>query len=250
MCVCVPVHVVFMSACMRTCVCVRFCICVCVHACVCVWRQPIYLLVAQNLLFNRGESVTVQAGKVTASAWMDRKTVMVMRTNCQPSSSGTVSRKQRDGTSTEVPCPESIISYNKFMGGVDRGDQLRGYYRCRSKSRKFYKYIFFFLFDVAITNTYLLLKTSDSCPFRNFKSFRLKLAKEMIGDYCSRRRRGRGGSIIRPLPFRHFPIRVNSDGPRHPRGHCALHRDMYHRLVCTTWFCRAVWRVAVPHRRH
>ena len=139
-----------------------------------------------NLLFNRGESVTVQAGKVTASAWMDRKTVMVMSTNCQPSSCGTVNRKQRDGTSLEVPCPASIISYNNFMGGVDRGDQLRGYYRCRSKSRKFYKYIFFFLFDVAITNTYLLLKSSGSCPFKDLKSFRLQLAKDLIGDYCSR----------------------------------------------------------------
>ena len=138
----------------------------------CVWRerQLIYLLVTHNLLFNRGESVAVQAGKVTASAWMDRKTVMVMSTNCQPSSCGTVNRKQRDGTSVDVPCPESIISY-KFMGGVDCGDQLRGYYRCRSKSRNFYKYIFFFLFDVAITNAYLLLKTLGSCPFKDFKSF-------------------------------------------------------------------------------
>ena len=101
-------------------------------------RQLIYLLVTHKLLFNRGESVTVQAGKVTASAWMDRKMVMVMSTNCQPSSCGTVNRKQRDGTSVEVPCPESIISYSKFMGGVDRGDQLCGYYRCRSKSRNIF----------------------------------------------------------------------------------------------------------------
>ena len=83
----------------------------------------IYLLMMHNLLFNRGESDTVQAGKVTASAWMDRKIVMVMSTSCQPSSCGTVNRKQRDGTSLEVPCPASIISYNNFMGGVDRGDQ-------------------------------------------------------------------------------------------------------------------------------
>ena len=53
-----------------------------------------------------------------------------MSTNCQPSDSGTVQRKQKDDSSVEVPCPASIISYNKFMGGVDRGDQLRVYYRC------------------------------------------------------------------------------------------------------------------------
>ena len=53
------------------------------------------------------------------------------------------------------PLSRRIISYKKFMGGVDRGNQLRGYYSCRTKSRKFYKYIFTFLLDVAITNSFL-----------------------------------------------------------------------------------------------
>ena len=166
--------------------------------------------------------------------------VMVMSTSSQPTSHGTVKRKLRDGSSIEVPCPESIMMYNQYMGGVDHGDQLRGYYRCRSRSRKVYKYIFFFLLDVAITNAYILLKSSGRpCPFKDFKSFRLQLAKELIGDYCSRRRRGRGGSVIHPLPFRHFPIRLgNGDGPRRPRGPCAHHRDTQSRRILTTWYCR------------
>ena len=122
-----------------------------------------------------------------------------MSTNCQPSSHSTVHRKQQDGSSLELPCPESVILYNKFMGGVDRGDQLCGYYHCRSRSRKFYKYIFFFLLDVAITNTYILMKSSGRpCPFKDFKSFRLQLAKELVGEYCSHRRRG---AVIHPSPF-------------------------------------------------
>ncbi len=59
------------------------------------------------------------------------------------------------------------------MGGVDRGDQLRG---CR---RKFYKYIYYFLFDVAITNSYILHKNfTSNATIRNIKQFRLQLAKE------------------------------------------------------------------------
>ena len=50
------------------------------------------------------------------------------------------------------------------MGGVDRGDQLRGYYCCRTKSRKFYKYIFYFLLDVAITNAFILMKKHTKAP--------------------------------------------------------------------------------------
>ena len=66
----------------------------------------------------------MQEGPVVASAWLDRKIVM-MCTNTQPSSQGIVQRRQRDGTRQPVTCPESIISYNNNMGGVDGGDQLR-----------------------------------------------------------------------------------------------------------------------------
>ena len=170
---------------------------------------------------------------------------MMMSTNCQPSDAGHVLRRQLDGTRIPVPCPESIISYNKYMGGVDRGDQLRGYYSCRAKSRKFYKYIFTFLLDVAITNAFILMKHyTRSSTFANIKAFRIQLAKELIGDYSSRRRRGRGGGIIRSLPYRHFPIRQHDDNNphRHQRRKCALHSASKVRAE-TTWYCRecGVW---------
>ena len=60
----------------------------------------------------------------------------------------------------------SITPICHNMGGVDRGDQLRGYYSCRSKSRKFYKYIFYFLLDTTITNAYIL---SESPTFKKVR---------------------------------------------------------------------------------
>ena len=116
----------------------------------------------------RGESKTVQRGNVTATAWKDNKVVTVMSTTTQPTAVGSVLRRQRDGSRLSVPCPESVLTYNKYMGGVDRGDQLRGYYNCRVKSRKFYKYIYF-LFDVSITKCFhtvqkLLLFTNVQQP--------------------------------------------------------------------------------------
>lgn len=119
---------------------------------------------------------------------MDRKVVTVMSTTSQPSAIGTVLRRQKDGTRISVPCPEAIIIYNRYMGGVDRGDQLRGYYNCKVKSRKFYKYIFYFLFDVSITNAFILYKNFRSSPtFNTIKKFRLQLARELIGKYTTRR---------------------------------------------------------------
>ena len=169
---------------------------------------------------------------------------MVMTSNCQPAGVGTVLRKRQDGSRIPVTCPESIINYNEFMGGVDRGDQLRGYYSCRSKSRKFYKYVYVFLFDVAVTNAYILAKDyHTSCPFANIKRFRLQLAQELIGEYCSRRQRGRGGTTIHTLPYRHFPITMESeDTQRKRKGRCAFHAASHLRAT-STWYCRecAVW---------
>ena len=78
-------------------------------------------------MYNRGDSLTLQKGEITASAWKDCKVVTVLSNNTQPTDNGAVLRKQQDGTRISVPCPQAIISYNEFMGGVDQGDQLRGY---------------------------------------------------------------------------------------------------------------------------
>ena len=170
---------------------------------------------------------------------------MVMSTVCQPDESGTVLRRLQDGSRAPISCPESIIRYNKFMGGVDRGDQLRGYYSCRTKSRKFYKYVYTFLLDVTITNSYILMKGfSPACPFGDYKSFRIQLAKELIGEYCSRRRRGRGGMVIHTLPYRHFPMTMPDEGNQaiRKRGRCALHATRNIRAT-STWYCQecSVW---------
>ena len=108
--------------------------------------------------------------------------------------------------------PEFIILYIKYMGGVDRGDQLRGYYSCRTKSRKFYKYIFHFQFDVAITSSYILQKSfCSNSTIKNIKDYWLKLAMQLIGECCSHQGAGRRLVAIRPLCQRHFPVRITSD---------------------------------------
>ena len=87
------------------------------------------------------------------------------------------------------------------MGGVDLGDQHRGYYHVRMKCRKFYEYIANFLFDVSITNSFILHNISHGD--KNMKSvrFRENLAMELIGSYCSRKRAGRGSHVVKPFPF-------------------------------------------------
>ena len=189
----------------------------------------------------RGDFLTIQKGNVCASSWMDRKIVTVMSTTSQPDV-GSVLRRQKDGSRISVPCPLSIMEYNNFMGGVDRGDQVRGYYSCRTKCRKFYKYIFHFLLDVAITNAYILQKGyHSSAPFKTIKEFRLQLASELIGDYCSRRRAGRGSGVVRSLSLRHFPTTIPEEDPnkkaKHKRARCCRCYSRSKKSVYTSWYC-------------
>ena len=87
------------------------------------------------------------------SAWQENKTVSVAATNGDPTMSVQVLRKKKDGTQTTVHCLQSISLYNKFIEGVDHNGQLRGYYHVRLKCRKYYKYVFWFLFDAAVINS-------------------------------------------------------------------------------------------------
>ena len=84
----------------------------------------------------RGDILT---DNVIASDWLDRKVVTIMATGCESGEVGIVLCTQKDGSRQEVPCPSACVKYNKFMGGVDRGNQLRGYYQYHLKSRKFYQ---------------------------------------------------------------------------------------------------------------
>lgn len=129
------------------------------------------------------------------------------------------------------------------MRGVDRADQLRSYYKIRTRSRKPYKYIFWFLLEVAIVNSYILSKTNP------LKSFRLELAKELIGSYCSRKLSGRGSYQRKLLPILHFPLKIVSAtsttmAAKHKRDKCEQYKNnkirkdtSFRCQECNVWLC-------------
>ena len=74
---------------------------------------------AKSGIGSRGSTEYRQDGNMLVILWQDTKTVSVLSTNCQPHSETPVSRKQRNGSRVDVPCPESVRLYNLFMSGVD-----------------------------------------------------------------------------------------------------------------------------------
>ncbi len=80
-------------------------------------------------LLSRGDTVSGQSGNLVATVWQDTKLVTILSSQHNPSDITTVQRKKSDRTSISVKCPQAIGDYNAYMGGVDLGDQYRGYYR-------------------------------------------------------------------------------------------------------------------------
>ena len=138
--------------------------------------------VAKRGLANRGALKFRQDGNVSVCVWQDTRPVTFMFSYHNPAHTTSVARKRVDGSTINVECPVSIINYNKYMGGVDRGDQLRQYYHVHVKSRKSYKYIFWYLFEVCVLNSFILSHYSScNIPNSTYISFRDRLATELIG---------------------------------------------------------------------
>ena len=78
------------------------------------------LLTQQGRINDSAEGQSVRFGL----AGQEGRDVMVMATNCQPSDVGDIPRKLIDGSQIHIPRPQAIILYNRFMGGVDNGDQM------------------------------------------------------------------------------------------------------------------------------
>ena len=154
----------------------------------------------QNLqtlkLKNQGESKVQQKGDLQVISWRDKKVINILSTVSGENTS--VNRKKKDGIVAIVQCPYAVSEYNKYMNGVDRADQLGSTYTVARKALKWWKYLFFYLFDVCIVNAFILMKESPAHQLktktnrprdRTQLEFRMKLARQMLAAYTSKRKR-------------------------------------------------------------
>ena len=91
----------------------------------------------------------------------------------------------------ETGKPNIVQEYNMYMGGVDLNDQLCSYYKCGRASRKWWKYVMFFLLNISITNAWILWKLGDHDPTPrstySHEDFRIDIASFLRGGFTSRK---------------------------------------------------------------
>jgi len=109
----------------------------------------------------RGSGVYMRIDETVINVWKDTKCVVVGSTEHLGHSENTVERNWKEKgkrQKKDVPIPLSIHNYNKFMGGVDRSDQLLKYYEVVRQTQKYWKTIFYHLVDLSTVNAYILNK--------------------------------------------------------------------------------------------
>jgi hypothetical protein len=89
--------------------------------------------------------------------WQDTKEVTV-HSNCHTNDVGIANHKLRDGSKVQIPCPEAILFYNEYMGGVDPADYVATFYDHDTKSAKWWKKLFYILLMTSVVIAWILSK--------------------------------------------------------------------------------------------
>ena len=173
------------------------------------WPESLKSLKTLQKSMSRGDSRSVMVDGVECVVWMDNKAVALINNITTPGASTQVLRRNKDGSRTEVPCPESVKHYNKYMGGVDVFDSRRKTYSFSRKSRKWWHRLFYFLVDAAITNSYILYKETRGTKRLTQKEFVLQLVEHLMSFHSSRKRASNhDGPTASRLCERHFPAKL------------------------------------------
>jgi hypothetical protein len=77
--------------------------------------------------------------------------------------------------------PSAVWDYNKYKIGVDKPDQMLPYYSFQRKSVKWWKKLFFHLFDITLVNAHILHQKKCTKKFRLHK-FIEKVAEGLVSN--------------------------------------------------------------------
>ena len=180
----------------------------------------------KQVRLERGAHLFCQRGSLVASVWMDKKPVTMLSTLAQADATHTAQRRQRDGLRVSVQCPDAVVLYNQYMAGVDKGDQYRQYYRVRTKCIKNYNY---FLFDVAITNSYILSTFTPTCAPVSHQRLRVRnLQSSWLADTTL----ARNWVVL-------VPLSVSNQSHGHLQSHNPLQLLVQHQLAQCSIFHHA-----------
>ena len=125
-----------------------------------------------------GETHFIKNGSAVAVHWHDKRDVFAMST-MHGNAMNEITRRNEE----KVMKPEIITEYNKFMNGVVKCDQYLNYYAIGRKSIKWWKEVFFHMFEMCVMNAmvlYFIANPEFAKKHQSHKKFRVMLVHEIV----------------------------------------------------------------------
>lgn len=171
----------------------------------------------------QGEKVSAQRGKLIFTKWHDKRDISFLSTNFLPSEAPRIVQRRKNGRNINIEKPHVADVYTANMGGVDRADQLRSFYFAGYSSRKWYRYIFWFLFNLSVCSGFILesiYRSNEGKRKRPMISFRLDLAKQLIDGFSQRKRKRRSQEALNHPVAREERVSIHVDGRKRKCVQC------------------------------
>ena len=208
---------------------------------------------------KRGDTMSFQKNNVTVTAWNDNNIVVVAH-SCLSDPGEMVTCERQVGRQTlTVQQPHAIHRYNQHMNGVDVHDQLRKKYAASRASKKFWKYILWFVVDCCRVNAWIVYKLASTRQVGKRKryvqkDFILELGKELVNEFSSRKRaaiRECGSPIDIDIQKRKITHTFERLPGKHRRCKSCYKKERRHETVfgcstCNTHMCNDCFRQLHP----
>ncbi|RVE42918.1 hypothetical protein evm_012446 [Chilo suppressalis] len=172
-------------------------------------------------------------GDVVVVRWMDNSVVTVASTDHKVNPLGFADRYSKASQQKiKVPRPNLIAIYNQYMGGTDLMDAHVNNYRISIRGKKWWWPIFTWLIDVAINNSWILMRQSGKDISQ--LAFRREIVQTYLRNYGTAPKPGGRPSTSRVLEgirydgVNHFPKSIER------KRRCAgVNCKTIGRVICT-----------------
>lgn len=192
----------------------------------------------------QGGYLSERVGDKCYFVFQDRREVCFITNVFPERMDSQVVRVQPGGVFHSQSVPPLLPAYNKFMGGVDRTDQLRKVYGFDRKSKRYWLRLFFQFLDYAINNAFILYKHScvrHGVEPKDLLEFRLELVHVLLEE-VGQKRMVRNSCIDRRLdPHVCNLEKLSALGLK--RGRCRHCLDIKRDQACYTSYGCGVCRV-------
>ncbi|XP_017752724.1 PREDICTED: piggyBac transposable element-derived protein 4-like [Eufriesea mexicana] len=190
---------------------------------------------------QRGECKMRSCNKILALKWCDKRNVYIISTKHETAEMTEEGKNQFD----PILKPKSVIEYNKGMIGIDRQDQMLACFPVMRKCTKGYRKVFFYVFDIALFNCYILFNKLNTGKQQSYAEYRIEKAESLLKNIPLPEYKRRGQLLTEDLPQRlhaqhwgHFPMHIgptpSKSNPSRVCKVCSRHKKRSE----TTWECK------------